>query len=707
MADGALIVPLRDAEEGQVAAVQHRAHEQRLTMALVLTGGVSLAVWMGGVVAEIERAVEGRDVYGRLQELTRTTLAVDIVGGSSAGGINGAMLGLALARGSDTSVVRDVWVRAAALGELLREPSAQNPVASLLRGDDYFLPQLRAVFDTLYSGGRPLGPATPLEVLLTGTLLDGMQTEITDDFGSTFTDNIHRAIFRFRRDPHGDIDDFADPLIVDKLAVAARATSSFPGAFEPTLCPVGETVGGVDLAGHTNFPRTGYVIDGGVLMNKPLSPVLAAVLERSPEPHERRVIGYVQPTVDQESVFGVEAVPALGRVVHAGWVALPHSESLSRELGELREHNARVAAQGDAGAGGHIALLHISAAVPNALDERSSPSEKLAGLQLQHFGGFYRSAWRANDWMWGRIDAVARLTHLLLDPTRLRTCAAADPAFESELRTLVESLADEAGAPTSQVAKAGREIDTVCDVSRPIPTALPHVVRTVMGSMQLSAAAQELPHIARCLVADEAVGHRRSPSAEALTHLAGATLDPADALPAFRACRIGEERLADDHGSPAFERVVDRVLQLGLVVAHHRNGPSAPRSLLTRLSGSPMSPLWRAVQANARHRTWALAVLAGLFLTGTALIVASAWPAAARFSAIGVGATVAGLGALGAAVLARRIRAMLAASVATAVVVVALAFVSPWAWRGWLIAAVAVDVLLSLRRRFAGGRAPS
>lgn len=404
-----------------MAGAQGRAQAQHVRMALVLTGGVSLAVWMGGVVAEIERAVQGRDLFGRLCELTDTTLSVDVVGGSSAGGINGAMLGLALARGSDTSTVRDVWVRAAALGELLRDPLVERPIASLLRGNEYFLPQLRAVFDTLYRHGQQQA-GTPLEVLLTGTLLDGMQVQVTDDFGSTFTDNVHRAIFGFRCDPDSHVDDFADPSIVDKLALAARATSSFPGAFEPTLCPVGATIGGVDLAGHTNFPATGYVIDGGVLMNKPLSPVLAAVLARPHQPHERRVIGYVQPTVDQESAFGVDEMPGFGRVMHAGWFALPHTESLSRELAELREHNARAAENGAVSDGGcgQIALLHISAAAPNALDERSSPLQKLAGLQLQHFGGFYRSAWRANDWMWGRLDAVSRLTHLLLAPRRLR-----------------------------------------------------------------------------------------------------------------------------------------------------------------------------------------------------------------------------------------------------------------------------------------------
>lgn len=45
-----------------------------------------------------------------------------------------------------------------------------------------------------------------------------------------------------------------------------------------------------------------------------------------------------------------------------------------------------------------------------------APAErKLTGVGLGHFAGFYRRAWRANDFMWGRLDAAARIVDLLLD----------------------------------------------------------------------------------------------------------------------------------------------------------------------------------------------------------------------------------------------------------------------------------------------------
>src|SRR5205085_10411717 len=94
---------------------------QEVRLAVVLTGGVSLAVWMGGVAREINlltqvsRArrdgVQGprrsaaenrlRDAYSQLLELLGVDVSIDVLSGTSAGGINAAVLGLANARGLD------------------------------------------------------------------------------------------------------------------------------------------------------------------------------------------------------------------------------------------------------------------------------------------------------------------------------------------------------------------------------------------------------------------------------------------------------------------------------------------------------------------------------------------------------------------------------------------------------------------------------
>ena len=44
---------------------------------------------------------------------------------------------------------------------------------------------------------------------------------------------------------------------------------------------------------------------------------------------------------------------------------------------------------------------------------------KLRGVELHHFAAFYKSSWRAWDWMWGRLDGSGWLVHILLDPARI------------------------------------------------------------------------------------------------------------------------------------------------------------------------------------------------------------------------------------------------------------------------------------------------
>jgi predicted acylesterase/phospholipase RssA len=52
---------------------------------------------------------------------------------------------------------------------------------------------------------------------------------------------------------------------------------------------------------------------------------------------------------------------------------------------------------------------------PLSLKSPATTAEKLTGVGLGHFAGFFRRSWRANDFMWGRLDAAARIVDLLLD----------------------------------------------------------------------------------------------------------------------------------------------------------------------------------------------------------------------------------------------------------------------------------------------------
>ena len=64
----------------------------------------------------------------------------------------------------------------------------------------------------------------------------------------------------------------------------------------------------------------------------------------------------------------------------------------------------------------------MSAGVRNSLGHSAAtPAEKLAGMKLGHFSGFLKRSWRANDWLWGRLDGVEHVLRCLVDRDYVRT----------------------------------------------------------------------------------------------------------------------------------------------------------------------------------------------------------------------------------------------------------------------------------------------
>lgn len=656
----------------------HALDTQVLRLALVLTGGVSLAVWMGGVVAELQELTRPGGRYAALCELTRTRVSIDVIGGSSAGGINGALLAVALAFDADLTGMRDVWLEHAGLDDLLREPG-DGPVPSLLRGDDYFMPTLHKALTQL-AGGRLTAPADrPLDVILTGTLLDGQRQEYEDDFGSALIDTTHRAEFRFRRGAAAGRDDFADPHAVDKLALACRATSSFPGAFEPVLCRLGPD-DPLGMARHVNFTASSYVIDGGVLVNKPLRPVLDALADHPAAAGEQRIVAYVQPAADHATSFGIDVLPGFARVVQAGLLTLPHTESLARDLAALTAHN-------DAVDGPRTArLLHISAEATNSFDERRHPQDKLAGLQLQHFGAFYRSSWRANDWMWGRLDAATRITQLLLSPGRIAALRRADPSFTD---TCLDMLRQLAAADCWDEAAVRGELESLGGEPNGLPRALPACVRAAAGPLQAAVLREELPVLVERLSVDHAAGHRQTSGAGALRASVAAWSWPptyGQLQTALVACTVGSERLDDDAGSPAHRRLMDKATRVMVRATRSTHRPGERQRVRP-----PISVLGTAHDLVLGERRAASAA-AGLLAVGGVLLLAAAGQRSAQLGAASVGALLAVLGVLIANLLSRRPRRTLVVTLVAAAACVPLAMVGTWVWRASLLAVLAADL---------------
>jgi patatin-related protein len=229
---------------------------QDIRLAVVMNGGVSLAIWISGVTLELNHLVLSNRGYGsawptyqQLLDLLQARARVDVIAGTSAGGINGIFLGLGLARERDLRLMRDPWRDNGGLENLLQDALHKNP-PSLLRGDDYFLPVIRGALGDVVGPPGDLPPrdaasasdnaARNLELIITGTLWAGRTSSFTDDIGTRITEVDYDATFRFAHcgateDDGGDgeTDDFTADAVLEKLAAAGRCTSSFPGHLSP------------------------------------------------------------------------------------------------------------------------------------------------------------------------------------------------------------------------------------------------------------------------------------------------------------------------------------------------------------------------------------------------------------------------------------------------------------------------------------------
>ena len=336
---------------GIMAALQDNSDTRELRLGLVMTGGVSLAVWMGGVSAEIFRCIKQTGLYGDLSRLTETRVIVDVMSGSSAGGLNGAFLGTAIAYGLDVAEfdeLRDLWLEVGSFSQLLRDPLAKDP-PSLLQGDEFFTVKINEIISRWLA--RKGGIAYPdgqddLTLILTTSVLSAELEQFTDDFDTAILEPNHRATFTFEGQHFAD-----KPTLAARLALAARTTASFPGAFEASYIPIGESIPGKptkpgsrpDMDGIASFDRSHWAVDGGVLVNKPVGPALDAILKRASNSEVRRVVAYVNPDPGspQQTVDVEAAAPTIGEVVLKSVVSMPRAESIADHLEELREINQR------------------------------------------------------------------------------------------------------------------------------------------------------------------------------------------------------------------------------------------------------------------------------------------------------------------------------------------------------------------------------
>jgi patatin-related protein len=301
-------------------------------LALVMNGGVSLAVWMGGVACEIDnvrRASNGipprdgateqekavHELWVQATKRAGVRVTVDVIAGTSAGGLNGVLLATAIARGASLAGLKELWHHSGQLSAEALFRTQQHGVLSLMNGG-FFRDQIAAALQQM----TPTPHRCNVSLIVTSTALGPSSREVRDSAGDSFWEADHRRRFHFSRHSarpcycKGDdgyqlhegkpVDDLTDS---DTLAWAGRASASYPVAF----APVEETP---LLRKRRVWPdwktsdTPDWLADGGILDNSPFDPVLESIQRKTVTGPWKRTLCFVVPSGD-EAVLGRDITP--------------------------------------------------------------------------------------------------------------------------------------------------------------------------------------------------------------------------------------------------------------------------------------------------------------------------------------------------------------------------------------------------------------
>jgi patatin-related protein len=397
---------------------------RELRLALVCYGGVSLAVYMHGVTKELRKLVvasrafeqqpdhnpfaDEQTEWAYFEQLaalavhgTTIRVLIDVISGTSAGGINGVCLAKALASDGSDEQLRDLWLSRGDIAGLVNAPRwlplagrvtyavgrlASRPTAPYtpLRGDD----MARWLYDAIGGMSTPdksmtdasvrgLFPAgLSLRLFVTTTDLTGYERIVESGAGEAAQhDRSYGHVLRYLHEAGGSSD--FSPSGTAALALAARCTSSFPGAFPPVRlkdfandlskqAPPGGRPCDLDGIVKRFFPQyldasgeasaqvwaTAFV-DGGVLDNAPFDHAIEAIVAQRAETEVIRQLIYIEPDPGRAPAAGTaSAQPAapLDPVGPPGWLStvwrvrttIPWHQPLLAQLLDLRDLNARI-----------------------------------------------------------------------------------------------------------------------------------------------------------------------------------------------------------------------------------------------------------------------------------------------------------------------------------------------------------------------------
>ena len=460
---------------------------KELRLALVCYGGVSLAVYMHGLTQELYRLVLAsspkpgltgtakiyKEILGEVEEEdgdgVPTRVVIDIISGTSAGGINGVSLARALAKDGDLSPIRELWMDHADIEKLLEpgwpklafeswplgshlpglgrwldihrasRPSTGRESWSACTTDSGRWPSPRSTWRT-FTRCRPFCaaiscPATSTracetiatassdtlvradnELHLFVTMMDlagyVQHVPLANGYVSErgFRNRVDFAYIPGKPDAEPSEDDFADDC-VHLLAFCGRASSSFPGAFQPVSLDsfakdiaqqgsqrvrwadgqlarffrayilrwaetANRTRQEVDLASAIVKRR---FVDGGVLDNYPFDHAIEAIRARRAD-HEvrRRVLLYLEPDPMKQVADETEPgpPPSILSALKAAGSDIPLSQPILdqlRRVGELNDAALRL----------RTIIAEAPPEPPAAVDDAAAPEDPSAAPYLR------------------------------------------------------------------------------------------------------------------------------------------------------------------------------------------------------------------------------------------------------------------------------------------------------------------------------------
>jgi len=400
-------------------------HERELRLALVCYGGISLAVYMHGITKEIWRLArasrasrDGEPVGGgsegvyhallhEIQETTgvRLRVLVDIVSGASAGGINAVFLAQAIATGQSLDPLTNLWLKEADVEALLApgqgpshkfakmwakpiawwianrsktidetvEAGARDEIRGKLErfvrsrwfeppfGGKRLLNMIMDAFDAMAAapkGKRLLPDGQPLDLFITVTDFRGHPERLRLNSPPQVMETEHRLVFAFGDHGAPGEGDFAHRC---ELAFAARATSSFPGAFPPfTVTEMDEVIKerGATWPGRDRFleaslpqqwadnrAEKAVLIDGSVLANAPFRPAIEALRERPARRQVDRRFVFIDPFPNARFDFygnTPRETPGFFQTIIGALSELPREQPIRDNLEEIATRSDRI-----------------------------------------------------------------------------------------------------------------------------------------------------------------------------------------------------------------------------------------------------------------------------------------------------------------------------------------------------------------------------